>query len=132
MSFCTVVNCMDGRVQIPVIRYLRERVGVSHVDVITEAGPVAVLVGGDDGPEVRSIRRRVDLSREAHGSTALAIVAHPDCAGNPVPDEEQMEQLVRAARNLAIWYPGDEIIALWVDRDGEVHETAGAGPRRVP
>ncbi|MHA1252503.1 MAG: carbonic anhydrase, partial [Candidatus Helarchaeota archaeon] len=28
MKFCTVINCMDGRVQIPVINYLRKRFNV--------------------------------------------------------------------------------------------------------
>ena len=42
MSFCTVVNCMDGRVQLPVIRYLQERFEVPYVDSITEVGPSGV------------------------------------------------------------------------------------------
>ena len=37
--FYSAINCMDGRVRLPVISYLRERFGVQHVDVITEAGP---------------------------------------------------------------------------------------------
>ncbi|HOP76783.1 MAG TPA: hypothetical protein PLD05_04790 [Thermogutta sp.] len=39
MSFATVVNCMDGRTQGPVISYLKERFGVDYVDNSTEAGP---------------------------------------------------------------------------------------------
>lgn len=43
MSFCTAVNCIDGRVQLPVIRYLQERYGVLYVDVVSESGPVHSL-----------------------------------------------------------------------------------------
>ncbi len=43
MSFCTVVNCIDGRVQLPVINYLADYFDVDYVDSITEAGPVAIL-----------------------------------------------------------------------------------------
>jgi len=39
MSFYTAINCMDGRVQLPVITYLQKRFGVEHVDSITAAGP---------------------------------------------------------------------------------------------
>ena len=38
MCFCTAVNCMDGRVQLPVTSYLQERFNVEHVDSITEPG----------------------------------------------------------------------------------------------
>jgi len=34
MSYCTVINCMDGRVQLPVIKYLKERFDVDYVDSI--------------------------------------------------------------------------------------------------
>jgi len=39
MIFCTAVNCMDGRVQLPVINYLKERFSANYVDMITEPGP---------------------------------------------------------------------------------------------
>jgi len=127
MSFCTVINCMDGRVQVPVVRYLQERAGVDYVDVITEPGPVAALARWEEDEILRSIRRRVDISREAHGSTTLAVVAHHDCAGNPVSDEEQLEQLRAAAGNLKRAYPDLEIIPLWVDAKWEVEESGDAG-----
>ena len=31
MSFYTTINCMDGRVQFPVLNYLMERFGVESV-----------------------------------------------------------------------------------------------------
>jgi hypothetical protein len=45
MTFCTVVNCIDGRVQLPVIEFLKNRFGVDFVDCITEAAPVRILAG---------------------------------------------------------------------------------------
>jgi len=39
MEFCTAINCMDGRVQIPVISFLEERFNARYVDVISEPGP---------------------------------------------------------------------------------------------
>ncbi len=42
-GFCTVVGCMDGRIQLPVNHYVRERFGVTYVDTITEAGVNKVI-----------------------------------------------------------------------------------------
>ena len=38
IRFCTVINYIDGRVQLPVIRYLQKRFDAEYVDSITEAG----------------------------------------------------------------------------------------------
>jgi len=43
MRFCTVINCIDGRIQLPVIEYLKIRFNVEYVDTITEAGPNLIL-----------------------------------------------------------------------------------------
>ena len=43
MSYCTVINCMDGMVQLPAINYLKERFEVDYVDSITGPGPNLIL-----------------------------------------------------------------------------------------
>ena len=40
MSFCTAVNCIDGRVQLPLIRYLQEGFGVLYVARPAGLGPL--------------------------------------------------------------------------------------------
>lgn len=40
MKFCTAINCMDGRVQLPVINYLKKHFKVNYVGSITEPGEV--------------------------------------------------------------------------------------------
>ena len=34
ITFATAINCMDGRVQIPVIEYLKKEFKVDYVDMI--------------------------------------------------------------------------------------------------
>ena len=114
MSFCTAINCMDGRVQLPVIAYLQERFGVEYVDAVTEPGPVGILSSQPDSAAAQSIFRRVDVSIRAHQSRGIAVVAHHDCAGNPVPEEQQKKQLQASVRLLADRYPNMEVIALWL------------------
>ena len=122
MTFCTVINCMDGRVQLPVINYLIERFGVDYVDSITEPGPVKTLAEQTDQDQIESIFRRVAVSTEKHGSQSIAVCAHADCAGNPVDDDTQKQQLVTASQLLKATFPACEIYSLWIDAAGSVHE----------
>lgn len=122
MLFCTVINCIDGRVQLPVITYLQNRFGVKYVDVVTEAGPVGVISQQPESEEIISIFRRVELSIESHTSKGIAIVAHHECAGNPIPDTDQISQLQLCLERLSKRYPQLDIVGLWLDQNWEVHE----------
>ena len=122
MSFCTAVNCMDGRVQDPVTRFLASRFGVKYVDQITEAGPVGVLASEPESARAQEIYRKIDISIKAHKSRGLAVVAHHDCAGNPKSRNEQMEDLHRSAEVLRERFPGMVVVALWVGDDWTVTE----------
>lgn len=42
-KFGTAINCIDGRVQLPVIKWLKENYYLDFVDMITEPGPDKVL-----------------------------------------------------------------------------------------
>jgi hypothetical protein len=118
-TFTTVINCMDGRTQLPVNDFLKERYGVDYVDTITEPGPEGILVGSGTAL-ASSIRTRVAISVEKHGSKAVALVAHHDCAGNPVSEEQRKEQAVRALDAIQSWGFGVEVLALWVGDDWSV------------
>ncbi len=122
MAFCTAINCMDGRVQLPVIEYLKERFGVEYVDSITEPGPNLILAGRENPELLESILARLEISVEKHGSRGIAVVGHHDCAGNPASPGEQLLHLREAVEFLRGRYPGMEIIGLWVGGDWVVHE----------
>lgn len=126
MSFATAINCMDGRVQLPVNRYLQDRFGAGHIDTVTEAGPVGILAREPDSEVARSIYQRVEMSLNVHHSTGLAIVAHTDCAGNPIADKAQRSELATAVHRLTERYPGVAVIGLWLGEDWSVAEI-GAG-----
>ena len=122
MSFYTAVNCIDGRVQLPVINYLKARFKVDYIDSVTEPGPVLYLAEKTGSEQTKSILRGVEISINDHKSTGIAVIAHHDCAGNPVEDHVQIGQLALAARFLASRYPKVEIIRLWVDSNWSVTE----------
>jgi hypothetical protein len=113
---------MDGRVQLPVIRYMLERFNVEYVDSITEAGPNRVLSEQTNRAAVHSILERVRISVENHHSVGIAVVGHHDCAGNPAPQDKQVVHIQNAIRFLRQQYEDMEIIGLWVDENWDVHE----------
>ena len=122
MSFCTAINCMDGRVQLPVIPFLQTRFKAEFVDCITEPGPVRIFAKTTDLMVLNSIITRVDISVKQHGSGGIAICAHPDCAGNPVDNEVQKEQLKRSVIFLKEAYPNVTVIGLWIDNNQQPQE----------
>ncbi len=119
-KFATAVNCMDGRTQLPVMEYLKETYGVDHVDAVTEPGPIKVLAEGDDLTALESIKRRIDISINKHGSSVIALVGHHDCAGNPVDRSIQESQLRKSVEKIRSWKYDAEIICLYVNEDWSV------------
>jgi hypothetical protein len=121
-KFVTAINCMDGRTQEPVINFLKEKYDADYVDMITEPGPVKILAEGEDKLLVESIKQRVLISTQKHGSKVIAVVGHSDCAGNP---EDKMMQLVQIAGSISAidrWNLGTETVGLWVDENWQVSQ----------
>ena len=79
----TCLNCMDGRVQLPVLTWIKANYPVDFVDVITEAGMDGVLAGQED---IYEILPSVKASVHTNRSTRLFIVGHYDCRVNPVDE----------------------------------------------
>ena len=113
----TCLNCMDGRVQLPVINWIKANYPVDFVDVITEAGMDAVLAQQADISEVmRSIKVSVNLNK----STRLFVVGHYDCRGNPTDDKHHREEIIQAVNRLKPLWPAQQVIGLWVNGQWQV------------
>ena len=122
MSFCTVINCMDGRIQMPVIEYLQKRFNVDYVDSITEAGPNLILANEENTCLIEAIIERLNISIDKHCSVGVAIVGHHDCAGNPASKTEQIIHIKKAIQFLHHYFKNIEVIGLWVNREWMVSE----------
>jgi len=117
-EFATAINCIDGRVQKPVIGYIQKSFGVDYVDMITEPGPNKILSEGKDASIIECLKKKVEISIKKHNSRIIAIVAHYDCAGNPENEDTQKEHLRKAISVIASWgFPVKKIIALWLDEN---------------
>ncbi len=118
--FIAAVSCMDGRIQLPIINYLQKKYKAKYVDIITEPGPIKYLDGEVNHAVIETIKKRVKISVEVHGTEVIAVSGHHDCAGNPVDKAKQLKQLKGAVKTLKAWKTGAKIIKLWVNEKWEV------------
>jgi carbonic anhydrase len=115
-TFGTTLSCIDGRIQRPVNDFLVTRFGVVNIDTITRAGIIKHLTSSYD-PATNSIVDDLEASIDAHGSEHIALVAHAECAGNPVDDALQLTQLKNGVEHFIRRYPAHTVIGLWVGAD---------------
>ena len=121
MKFFAAVNCMDGRVQLPVNTYLKDRFDVDYIDTITEPGPNRILAEQENETAIESILARLRISVEKHKASGIAVIGHHDCAGNPVAEDKQRDDLEKAVSFLNGHFDVP-VISLWVDDQWSVKE----------
>lgn len=114
-KFVTAINCIDGRVQVPVIEWMKNEYKVDYVDMITEPGPNKILAEQRFGLDTPGIKKRVEISIKKHGSNVVAITGHHNCAGNPTDKETQIRQIKEAAETVKSWGFNVSVIGLWID-----------------
>ena len=122
MKFATAINCMDGRVQTPVIEWLKKEYRVDYIDMITEPGPNRILEENKNKVLLESIKKRVEISVNKHGSKLIAIAGHYDCAGNPVEKNIQIKQILSAINTIKSWNFNVQVVGLWIDENWTVHK----------
>lgn len=88
MKFTTCLNCMDGRVQLPIIYWIMD-----------------------------NLLKKIDISIEKHNSSIIFVVGHYDCGGNPVDDETHKKQIRIAVEKVKRWKPSIPVIGLWVSNE---------------
>lgn len=110
--FGTAINCMDGRVQPAIRKYIKEKYNVEYVDTITLAGPVKVIATRKRGSLIRDLKFRLSISVDQHDSNIIALVGHTDCAGVHEPDRLQKNHLIKSVHRVRRWYPNHKVIGL--------------------
>ena len=124
--FATAINCIDGRVQTPVLDWMKLHLNVDYVDLITEPGPDKALALATEA--TATVFKRVSFSARAHDPVAIAIAGHHDCLANPVTREEHFDQIKEAVRIIMTWGIRIRTIGLWVNEWNWVdviHDTEG-------
>jgi len=120
MKFGTLINCTDGRVQYPVMDYLKEHYDFDFFDAANEAGPLKTLTKNSDKCRLITLKEQIRISLEEHDSKFIALIGHHDCKDNPGSrafQESQMDEaldyLQRSFGN-SITYVGLYVNERWV------------------
>jgi hypothetical protein len=112
------LNCIDGRIQIPVIQWIKENYEVDHVDMITEPGIDGVLA--DNANSMDEIKRKVGLSIERNNASGIFIAGHHDCRANPVSEAVHREHIRASLGRLKKEFPEMTVTGLWVNNEWKV------------
>lgn len=115
-KFVTAITCIDGRIQLPVINWMKQTYRADYVDMITEPGVDRLLASGDP-QALASLKAKVLISVKGHGSAVVAVVGHVDCLGNPVSDEQHIRDIKASVSEISKWDLNIALlIGLWVGR----------------
>jgi carbonic anhydrase len=113
-KFATAVTCIDGRVQQPIVDWVKLNMNVHYVDLITEPGPDLRL---SEGPSlvVEEMIRKVSFSIQYHESNVVAVSGHHDCAANHATRDEHIEQILDGVRVVLSHQPNVRVLGLWLN-----------------
>jgi len=117
-KFATSVSCMDGRIQTPLAKWIKENYSVDYVDTITEPGVDKTIT---ENSVFESIKTKVSISINAHKSELVVLSGHYDCAANQVSNEKHIELIKKGIEVISSWNLGVKVVGLWVDDSWNVN-----------
>ena len=117
-KFATSVSCIDGRIQIPLAKWIKENYSVDYVDTITEPGIDKTIT---ENSVFESIKTKVSISINAHKSELVVLSGHYDCAANQVSNEKHIELIKKGIEVISSWNLGVKVIGVWVDDSWNVN-----------
>ena len=112
-SFATSLSCIDGRVQLPMINWIKKKYLVDYVDTITAPGIDKVISDND----VEAIKKSVMISVFNHKSSHIVISGHFGCAGNPVSDKKHFIQIKKSVEIVNSWNLNVDVVGIWIDEN---------------
>ncbi len=121
LHFATMINCIDGRTQKPVSDWIKKELCVEFVDAVNVAGPTNVITKGVK-EVVENLKEEVSISVSGHSSTNVVVIAHQDCAKNPISDEAQISELNESCELIANDWgvpKGVSVIGLWLEKNSD-------------
>jgi len=120
-KFVVCLNCIDGRTQLPVINFLKQKYNCDYVDMITEPGIVKVVSDEKSNATFDTIKEKLKISIDKHQAKAIAVASHYDCAANGAEEKIHREQIQKAAQRLSKQF-NLPTIGLWLNDKFAVEE----------
>ncbi|WP_244835004.1 carbonic anhydrase [Clostridium sp. BJN0001] len=125
-KFATLLNCIDGRTQIPAINWIRNNFDIEYVDLITEPG-IDKLISLQDKKFMKLLEEKILISLEKHESKMIFIAGHYDCAANDVSKDEHLKQIKASVQIIKKSNKNVRVIGLWINEHFEVEMCCGIG-----
>lgn len=118
-TFFTSIGCMDGRIHNVIEEVGKKKFAALHADTITEPGFVGLL-SREAMNEVflKNFKHKLFISTMQHASKGIIVSAHADCAGNPVSDSQQKDEVLQSVdfiKEIVGDFP--PVIGVFVKRD---------------
>lgn len=110
---------MDGRIQIPIINWIKANYAVDYVDSITESG-ICKKISEEHNYVLDSIKREISISVNEHKSNLIVVSGHHDCAANHFTDDVQMSQIREGVKIIESWNLKITVIGIWVDSNWQI------------
>jgi hypothetical protein len=121
MIFATSINCIDGRIQLPISNWIKQKYSVDYVDVITHPGSDKII-GEKNIEGISEIKTKTLVSINAHNSKLVVISGHHDCAGNPVSKGTHLAQIKKSISIIKSWNCPVTVIGVWINEQWEIEE----------
>jgi carbonic anhydrase len=118
-TFATSICCMDGRIQIPLNKWIKKNHSVDYVDTITEPGVEKKITENID---IDSIKSKTEISIFKHKSNLIIVSGHHDCAGNPVSKEQHVDQIRKSIEIISSWKYPAKVLGVWVNEQWEIDQ----------
>ena len=115
-KFGTLINCIDGRTQLPAISWIKENYSLDYVDSITEPGPDKLVSEG----KIELLKPKINISIKLHGSNLVVVSGHHDCAGNPISKEEHLSQIRKSIGVIKSLKMPVEVVGIWINDKWEI------------
>lgn len=136
-KFFTVVGCIDGRVQKPLMEFGQKKFEAEFPDTITGPGIVKTIAHNPTPEFLEDLKSKIDISVEKHGSRGIIVDGHEECAGNVVSEEDHIRDIQDSVEVIRDMVPGSVyVVGVWVKRSSEsdewlVEEVQDASSRSV-
>ena len=115
-KFTCCLNCIDGRIQLPVINWIKNNYDIEFVDMLTQPGMDGFIANPDS--DLNDLLEKIHISLRVHDCQEIFLVAHEDCAANPVDFETHRKQLFDSTEKIKNHFPSSKIIGIWINLDG--------------
>lgn len=120
-NFATLLNCMDGRTQLPALNWIRSNYDVEYVDIISEPGMDKVIYLNDKN-FMSSLGKKINISLNSHNSRIIFIAGHYDCAANKVDKAIHIKHIKSSVDIIKKIYKNVPVVGLWMGESFKVEK----------